>query len=105
MMIQPPSEDLIPPVCDLHELRVLQTLANVSHLSRFSLDGSINSSPVAYFWILLGFEETDHKFMHVFVYLLSRVELFRFASLLMESIQYPNLDPMFVRHKESWSNE
>jgi hypothetical protein len=33
--------------------------------------------------------------MHIFVESLSRVELFLFASLLMESMQYQNRKPMF----------
>jgi hypothetical protein len=44
----------------------------------------MHSWPVAYFWIFLGFEEIDNQFMQIFVYPSGHVELFRFASLLME---------------------
>jgi hypothetical protein len=39
--------------------------------------------------------------MHIFVYPSSHVELFRFASLLIEQMQYQNLEPLFVRYKKS----
>jgi hypothetical protein len=44
----------------------------------------------------LGFEELNHKCIHIFAYPSHPVQLSRFAALLVEYIQYQNVKLMLV---------